>query len=206
MDTNGGAIYCSSSDPTIENCKITNNVGDVGGAVYCVDSSPVISNTLIANNASAGGRPRSGGICCDQWGVPELRNCTIVHNSPGGIYTTSWEGTNVTNTIVWGNDVYQIQADECSPTVSFCDVQGGCRGDGNMNVTNPVGNVNDVLFATSSLTDSLNNPAYLPTTTAIITNSAIWPWRYAWTALKKTNWPTSRSTGIISRDLRRRMK
>lgn len=134
VDTNGGAIYCSSSDPTIENCKITNNVGDVGGAVYCVDSSPVISNTLIANNASAGGRPRSGGVCCDQWGVPELRNCTIVHNSPGGIYTTSWEGTNVTNTIVWGNDVYQIQADECSPTVSFCDVQGGCRGDGNMNV------------------------------------------------------------------------
>lgn len=133
-ETRGGAIYCEGSDPTIENCKITNNVGDVGGAVYCVGSSPVISNTLIANNTSAGGRPRSGGVCCDQWGVPELKNCTIVHNSPGGIFATSWEGTNVTNTIVWGNDVYQIQTDECSPTVSFCDVQGGYRGEGNMNV------------------------------------------------------------------------
>ena len=102
--------------------------------MYCVGSSPVISNTLIANNTSAGGRPRSGGICCDQAGVPELRNCTIVHNSPGGIFATSWDGTNVTNTIVWGNDVYQIQTDECSPTVSFCDVQGGYRGEGNMNV------------------------------------------------------------------------
>jgi hypothetical protein len=133
-DNNGGAIYCSSSNPTIENCKITNNVGDVGGAVYCVGSSPVISNTLIANNASAGGRPRCGGICCAQVGVPELRNCTIVHNSPGGIVATSWDGTNVTNTIVWGNDVYQIQTDECSPAVSFCDVQGGYHGEGNIDV------------------------------------------------------------------------
>jgi hypothetical protein len=133
-DINGGAIYCSSSNPTIENCKVTNNVGDIGGAIYCAGSSPVISNTLIANNASAGGRPRSGGICCDQAGVPELRNCTIVHNSPGGVFATSWDGVNVTNTIVWGNDVYQIQTDECSPTVSFCDVQGGYRGKGNMDV------------------------------------------------------------------------
>ncbi len=133
-ETQGGAIYCEASDPTIENCRIANNIGDMGGAVYCVEGSPVISNTLIANNTSAGGRPRSGGICCDQWGVPELENCTIVNNSPGGIFATSWEGMNVTNTIVWGNDVYQIQTDECSPTVSFCDVQGGYRGEGNMNV------------------------------------------------------------------------
>lgn len=133
-DTDGGAVYCETSDPTIENCKITNNVGDWGGALYCYDSWPVISNTLIANNASLGGVPRAGGIYCDQWGVPELRNCTIVHNSPGGLFTTSWDGTHVTNTIVWGNDVYQIQTDECSPTVSFCDVQGGYPGEGNMNV------------------------------------------------------------------------
>ena len=134
QDLKGGAIFCSSSDPTIENCRIANNVGDVGGAIYCIESSPVISNTLIANNASLGGRPRAGGLCCDDWGVPELRNCTIVRNSPGGIYTTSWEGTTLTNTIVWDNDIYQIQTEECSPTVSFCNVQGGYRGDGNMDV------------------------------------------------------------------------
>ncbi len=134
QDINGGAIFCSSSDPTIENCKITNNVGDVGGAIYCVESSPVISNTLIANNTSLGGRPRAGGLCSDRWGAPELRNCTIVHNCPGGIFAASWEGTHVTNSIVWGNDIYQIQAKECSPTVSFCNVQGGYRGEGNMDV------------------------------------------------------------------------
>ena len=133
-DTDGGAIYCSYSDPTIENCIIANNMGEMAGGVYCIRSSPVISNTLIANNASVGGRRQAGGICCDERGVPDLRNCTIVHNSPGGIFATSWEGLNATNTIIWGNDAYQIQTDGCSPTVSICDVQGGYRGEGNMNV------------------------------------------------------------------------
>jgi parallel beta-helix repeat protein len=133
-DTDGGAIYCAVSDPTIENCKIANNMGEMAGGLYCVESSPVISNTLIANNASVGGYQQSGGICCGQGGVAELRNCTIVRNSPGGIFAVSWDGLNVTNTIVWGNDEYQIQTNECSPTVSFCDVQGGYRGEGNMDV------------------------------------------------------------------------
>jgi len=133
-DTEGGAIYCAASDPTIENCKIANNMGEMAGGVYCIESSPVISNTLITNNASVGGYQQSGGICCDQGGVAELKNCTIVRNSPGGIFATSWDGLNVTNTIVWGNDEYQIQTDGCSPTVSFCDVQGGYRGEGNLNV------------------------------------------------------------------------
>ena len=80
----------------------------MGGAIYCVDSSPIISNTLIANNTSVGGDSQCGGICCDEAGVPEIRNCTIVNNFPGGLFTSSWDGMNVTNTIVWGNDRYQI--------------------------------------------------------------------------------------------------
>lgn len=134
QDTRGGAIFCSYSDTTIENCRITNNVGDMAGGIYCTYSYPVISNTLIANNASSGGRPRVGGLYSDDWGLPQLRNCTIVNNAPGGIFATSWEGTNVTNTIVWGNATYQIATDECSPIVSFCDVQGGWQGEGNLDV------------------------------------------------------------------------
>ena len=131
-DSYGGAVYCYLSDPTIENCRLTNNMGDCGGAIYCEDSWPIISNTLIANNTSAGGGPRCGGICAGyQYGAPELRNCTIVHNSPGGISAGSWDGMIVTNTIVWGNEMYQIQTPESSPVVTFCDVQGGFPGTGN---------------------------------------------------------------------------
>jgi len=128
----GGAVFCYYSDLTIRNCKITNNTGDKGGAIYCVESYPIISNTLIANNASLGGDPQCGGICSDVWGEPEIRNCTIVNNSPGGIFTQSWEGIDVTNTIVWGNERYQIQTVESTATLSFCDVQDGYAGQGNI--------------------------------------------------------------------------
>jgi hypothetical protein len=131
-DTCGGGVYCYYSSPTITNCKISNNIGDKGGAIYCMESYPLISNTLMANNASLGGLPRCGGICSDQWGAPELKNCTIVNNLPGGIFASSWEDMEVTNTILWGNDRYQIRTKESTVTASFCDIQGGYRGQGNM--------------------------------------------------------------------------
>ncbi len=131
-DSCGGAVYCYFSSPTITSCKITNNIGDRGGAIYCTESCPVIQNTVIANNASLGGLPRCGGICSDWWGAPEIKNCTIVDNLPGGIFATSWEEMNVTNTIIWGNEQYQIETEESTPVVSFCDVQDGYPGQGNI--------------------------------------------------------------------------
>jgi hypothetical protein len=128
----GGAVFCYYSDPTITNCKITNNIGNMGGAIYCDESYPIISNTVIANNASMGGDTQCGGICVGGWGEPEIMNCTIVNNLPGGIFTESWEGIDVTNTIVWGNDRYQIQTEESTAMLSFCDIQDGYDGEGNI--------------------------------------------------------------------------
>ncbi|MEN6336274.1 MAG: right-handed parallel beta-helix repeat-containing protein, partial [Phycisphaerales bacterium] len=131
-DLLGGGVYCESSDPLIENCRITNNTGGGAGAIYCIDSYSIISNTLIANNTSVGGSTQCGGVCVDDSGVPEIWNCTIVNNFPGGLFSSSWDGVNVTNTILWGNDRYQIMTAECHPTVTFCDVQNGFAGEGNM--------------------------------------------------------------------------
>jgi hypothetical protein len=131
-NTCGGAVYCYSSDPTITNCKITNNTGDKGGAIYCDESYLKISNTVIANNASLGGSPQCGGICIGEAGKPEILNCTIVNNLPGAIFTQSWDGIDVTNTVIWGNDRYQIQTVESTPRVLFCDVQDGYDGQGNI--------------------------------------------------------------------------
>ncbi|MBN2133733.1 MAG: C10 family peptidase [Sedimentisphaerales bacterium] len=131
-DCYGGAIYCSYSSPTITHCRITNNIGDKGGAIYCMDSAPLISNTLIANNTSAGGSPQSGGICCGGDSALQIDSCTIVNNSPGGIFGTSYYWTEVTNTILWGNNKYQIETYESVATVSFCNVQGGYAGEGNV--------------------------------------------------------------------------
>jgi hypothetical protein len=133
-DRSGGAVYCYASNPIIMNCKITNNMGEEGGAIYCVGSYPIISNTLIANNTAIGGYLQCGGIYSDEWGVAEIRNCTIVNNLPGGIFSTSQEGMSVTNTIVWGNDSYQIETQESRPTVSFCNIEGGYEGEGNIDL------------------------------------------------------------------------
>jgi len=131
-DSCGGAVYCYDSSPTITNCKITNNIGDKGGAIYCLESYPIINNTVIANNASMGGSPQCGGIFTEAWGAPDIKNCTIVNNSPGGIFTASGDGVDMTNTIIWGNERYQIQTDESVPVVTFCNVQGGYPGSGNI--------------------------------------------------------------------------
>lgn len=132
VDSCGGALYCGNSCPTITHCQFTNNVGDRGGAIYCVDSDPVISNTLIANNACMGDYPQSGGLCCEGDSALQINSCTIVNNAPGGIFSASYYWTEVTNSIVWGNNSYQIQSYESVAAVSFSDVQDGYSGEGNM--------------------------------------------------------------------------
>lgn len=133
-DIYGGALYCFGSSPTIANCKITNNTGDIAGAIYIVHGYPIISNTLIANNASMGGAPQCGGIYKAGLGTPEIKNCTIVNNLPGGVYVSERDGIDITNTIIWGNDRFQIQKDICVAEVTYCDVQGGFPGQGNIDV------------------------------------------------------------------------
>ena len=134
QETCGGAVYCYLSNPVITNCKITNNIGDLGGAIYCYYSNPEISNTVIANNSSIGGIPQCGGIFTEQSSMPEIKNCTIVNNSPGGIFTNSGDGAIIINSIIWGNERYQIQTYVSSSDVTYCDVQGGYEGQGNIDI------------------------------------------------------------------------
>ncbi len=124
----GGAVCCGDSSPTITHCKITNNICGRAGAIFCYESSAVVRNTLMANNACIGGEAQSGGICCYWGSAVQIENCTIVHNAPGGLFSESEYGTEVMNTIVWGNRNYQMQSYESKITASFCDVQGGYKG------------------------------------------------------------------------------
>ncbi len=126
----GGAVYCSNSHPVITNCKITNNSADTAGAIFCYGSAPVISNTLIANNFATGGMPQTGGIYTNSLTSPIIKNCTIVNNSPGGMYAYGSADFEVTNCILWGNERYQIESDPSR--VSFCDIQDGFPGQGNI--------------------------------------------------------------------------
>jgi parallel beta-helix repeat protein len=104
----GGGIWCYQSSPLIMNNVLFNNQANTGGAMECViNASPtVLNNTIVANSAVKG-----GGIYIDQ-------------SSP-----------HIANTIFWNNIAAtgpEIHVESGSPTVIFCDVQGGWPGMGNI--------------------------------------------------------------------------
>jgi predicted outer membrane repeat protein len=75
----GGAVYCSSSDPTIINCTVAGNSAEYGAGVYCDWASPLITNCAITANTAAGG---GGGVCC-QFSSTVVTNCLFSDNVAG---------------------------------------------------------------------------------------------------------------------------
>ena len=59
--SDGGALYCNASSPSIKNCRFINNTATNAGAVYNTASSPDISNCTFQYNvaALAGGAMRN---------------------------------------------------------------------------------------------------------------------------------------------------
>ena len=83
----GGGIMCGSnsgSSPTITNCKITDNSADLGSGIYSYSGFPAITNCLISGNSAVGGpEEKGGGIYCSSGSTATITNCTITGNSAG---------------------------------------------------------------------------------------------------------------------------
>jgi hypothetical protein len=142
----GGAIYCEESSPKITNCVLVANTAGDGGAIGCFFADPTIMNCIITGNFSNG----SGGLvpngsggalsCIDS--SPTITNCTITGNyancGGGGIIAaalfTSDDGPTISNCILWGDTPEEIYAYFVTPSITYCDVQGGWSGDGNNNI------------------------------------------------------------------------
>ncbi len=132
-----GGIACWDSNPTISDNTISgNSTPGEGGGIWCnLNASPTINyNTISGNSADLG-----GGIYCTITSNPSISFNTIYGNSAvargGGIYI--WDSSPVIiNTIFWANsantwpEIYIVG--ESSPAITYCDVQGGWEGDGNI--------------------------------------------------------------------------
>jgi len=137
-NSNGGGIYCSSSDLTVERCIITANnaVGD-GGGIYCDESGLNLTNCVIVNNDA-----NNGGGIYDSNSSLALTNCTFSKNDAntgGGIYNKD-SSIQMNNCILWGNtatdsgaSIYNYGLDEPNDSnlVSWWKFEEGTGTDAN---------------------------------------------------------------------------
>ena len=143
-------IYCYGSAPTISNCRITESRG--AGVKLRSGSHPIIVHCSITGNSGAG---------IDMWtdrtgrsvdynhadithciiagnlhqgvlgGIPTITNCTIVENWLIGISSVT---PTIVNSIIYYNDSdgNAVQMEGNSATMTYCNVQGGWPGEGNI--------------------------------------------------------------------------
>ena len=107
-----------------------NGRGGMGGGIGSYQSSPVLTNSTFISNTAVYG----GGMSNEHYSNSILTNCTFTKNvgkiSGGGMYSSTSSPT-VTNCIFWEGVPNEIAG---SPTnVTYCDVEGGYAGTGNIN-------------------------------------------------------------------------
>jgi hypothetical protein len=136
-DSNGGGMFNSSSSPTLTNCTFSSNSAVYGGGgLYNESSAPNATNCTFSGNSAVYG----GGVY-NESSSPDVTNCTFSSNSAtagGAMDNSDFSSPTVLNSIFW-NDQAMLSGDEIynststsSPLVSYCIVEGGYGGTGNL--------------------------------------------------------------------------
>jgi uncharacterized protein (TIGR02145 family) len=122
----GGGIYNYASLPNISNCQIENNTAiDYGGGIYNVYSISNIINSKISSNNSI----YIGGGIYNYYGSSLITNCTISDNFGGGIYNNNYNGTILNSKVT--NNTYSgsfggigggISNYNCNLIINFCNI------------------------------------------------------------------------------------
>jgi len=128
----GGIGIAENSNITIADSQIMNNKATYSsGGVGVHTSSLSVVNSVISNNSS-----QSGAGLSFQDSSSTIMNSTITKNSAknngGGFYYIRSKVT-VVNTILWGDTGGEIDGWGNSIMVTYSDVQGGWKGEGNIN-------------------------------------------------------------------------
>ena len=129
----GGALYLVNSTPVLIGCLFRGNSAQAGGALACEKSSPTLINCILTDNSAL---LAGAGLYCDG-SSPSVIHCTIAGNHHGLYPATGISCVNSTltclNSILW-NSGREIQLDSSTALATYCDIQGGWSGKGNINV------------------------------------------------------------------------
>lgn len=127
----GGAGFSNTGTAVMTNCTVSGNFSDGGSIENANDLT--MTNCVVTDNI---GQTTGGGIY-NAGKLLTMTNCTVSGNISqegrgGGIY--SFEPLTLTNDIIFGDTGSEIDtAGGPPPVVSFCDIQGGYAGTGNIN-------------------------------------------------------------------------
>ncbi len=132
----GGGIFCYYSNPLISDNLIMENyaygfIDGHGGGIYLFHSEPEIIGNMIARNHSPYGS--GAAIQCRESNAVIVNN-TISGNT-GGPSVDIWDcNPLIRNTIIWSNTPSAIDTSRGSPDITYCDIEGGWEGEGNIDL------------------------------------------------------------------------
>jgi hypothetical protein len=146
----GGGLYSSSGTAIIENCIFAANTAvcvisglgfqtpaAYGGGMYIQAGSLAMTNSILSSNvtSASSGEYGAGLGVSSIVSNSSVVNCTFAYNNANGIYSLGTQPL-VMNSILFFNNGNAAQIS--GPTnVTYCDVQGGFAGLGNIN-RNPI--------------------------------------------------------------------
>jgi len=138
----GGGIACSMSRARlVGNWILRNRAAEDGGGIFIGNvSSPLVLNNLIVRNVAEDGD--GGGIHAHiSSGIIVINTMVLNSASRGGAVGSAYSTLSVANSILWNNNATvegsEIWHDSVAANVTYCDVQGGWPGEGNIDV-NPL--------------------------------------------------------------------
>jgi hypothetical protein len=134
----GGGVSCGYSNILFIGNDISGNTaGWGGGGIYCYSSAPTFYNNTITKNR---GIFYGGGLYLDE-ASPMLVNNTFSENiarwvDGGAMYIVNNSNPVITNTILWADsaleDGDELYIEFGSPILSYCNIEGGWGGTGNI--------------------------------------------------------------------------
>jgi hypothetical protein len=161
----GGGIRIGDGNPKILDNIIVYNKGLYGAGIVLNYTGVTVKNNLICYNSQSSTYNSGAGIWANNVLSGKTRiieNNTIIHNSSAngtaGVLSIYSSSLVLRNNIIWGNTspggAQIIAASGGTVSVSYCDVQGGYGGTGNIDLYPQFADTNFILANGSPCTDA----------------------------------------------------